>query len=154
MRRPTKDLLYVSVQLVLFLLYFLVPPIVGWHLFNWLKLLLIVIAGFGIVISGITILQLNKNLTPFPSPVRGGTLITSGMFKWVRHPIYSGLILFFSAYAVYSGSGGKLLTALLITILFYFKSAYEESQLEKAYPLYPAYKQRTGRFFPKLPLRV
>jgi protein-S-isoprenylcysteine O-methyltransferase Ste14 len=154
MPRQTRDLLYVSVQLVLFLMYFLVPHIFRWHLFNWLNVLVIVIAGFGIFICGITILQLNKNLTPFPTPVTGGNLITNGMFRYVRHPIYTGLILFFCAYALYSGSVGKLLVAILIAILLYFKSLYEESQLEKAYPHYPAYKQRTGRFFPKLRLRT
>lgn len=154
MPRRTRDLLYVSVQLVLFIFYFLVPSLVGWHLFNWLDVFLISIAGGGILISGITILQMNKSLSPFPSPVTGGKLITSGIFKWVRHPIYTGLMLFFFAYALFSGSGGKLLVAILIAVLFYFKSRYEESQLEKTYPNYPFYKHHTGRFFPKLHLRV
>lgn len=111
---------------------------------------MLVTCGAGMLICGIAILQLNKNLTTFPSPVQGGRLITTGMFKYVRHPIYSGLIVSFSAFAGYNGSLGKLLVTLLIVILLYFKSRYEENRLENAYPDYPVYRQHTGRFFPRI----
>ncbi len=154
MQRPAKDRLFVTVQLILFIMYFLVPPIVRWHLPGGWNLLTLIPAASGIVICITSVLQLKRNLTPFPSPVPGGQLITSGMFKWARHPIYSGLILFFTAFAVYQGSLGKVLVALLLLVLFYVKSRYEEHLLEKSYLLYLQYKRRTGRFFPKFRKRT
>ena len=150
MQRPANDLLFVTVQLILFIMYFLVPPIVRWHLPGGWNLLALIPAASGIVICITSVLQLKRNLTPFPAPVPGGQLITSGMFRWARHPIYSGLILFFSAFAVYQESLGKVLVALLLLVLFYVKSGYEERRLEKSYPHYLQYKLRTGRFFHKL----
>jgi len=148
MTRPTRDLLYVTIQLVLFVTFFLVPPVLRWHLPNWLHVLAMILAAMGILICALSILQLKSSLSPFPTPVEEGHLITSGMFKLVRHPIYSGLILFFIAFSIFSESFGRLLMAMLIVILFYFKSRYEERLLEKKYPEYYFYKQHTGRFIP------
>jgi Putative protein-S-isoprenylcysteine methyltransferase len=52
---------------------------------------LLCIVGLGFVVLGS--IALGRNLSPFPKPKRTGTLVESGIFSVVRHPIYSGFSL-------------------------------------------------------------
>jgi protein-S-isoprenylcysteine O-methyltransferase Ste14 len=106
------------------------------------------IAVFGGIIITLALLQLNKNLSPFPTPKECSSLLQNGLYKYSRHPIYSGIILLFLGYSLYQNSGYKLLISLLLVILFYFKSNYEEQRLEQKFPDYKHYRSKTGRFFP------
>jgi len=106
------------------------------------------IAGFGGVIIILALFQLNKNLSPFPTPKNNTTLLQNGLYKYMRHPIYTGIILLFTGYSLYQNSFYKLGIALLLVILFYFKSNYEEQRLEQKFPDYKLYKNKTGKFFP------
>jgi len=106
------------------------------------------IAVFGGIIITLALLQLNKNLSPFPTPKESSSLLQSGLYKFIRHPIYTGIILLFSGYSVYQNSVYKLLVSVVLVILFYLKSIYEEERLEQTFPDYKNYKTKTGRFFP------
>jgi protein-S-isoprenylcysteine O-methyltransferase Ste14 len=66
----------------------------------------------------------------------------------MRHPIYSGILLFVFGYAIYSQNEYRLIIAVALLILFYFKSSYEERLLKRKFPNYTYYQQKTGRFFP------
>jgi protein-S-isoprenylcysteine O-methyltransferase Ste14 len=103
---------------------------------------------FGGIIIILALLQLNKNLSPFPTPKDSASLLQNGLYKYMRHPIYTGIILLFLGYSVYQNSFYKLGISLLLVILFYFKSNYEELRLEQTFPDYKNYKTKTGRFFP------
>lgn len=103
----------------------------------------------GALITVIAVLQLNINLSAFPSPLADSKLIEAGVFKLIRHPIYTGLILAFFGYAIVDDSGYKLLISLGLLLWFYFKTLYEERLLIEKFPEYLEYKKRSGRFFPK-----
>lgn len=102
----------------------------------------------GFIITVVAVMQLNVNLSPFPSPLPGAQLIETGVYKFVRHPIYTGLILAFFGYAIISDSGYRLVVSALLFLLFYFKTRYEEKQLLGKFSNYSEYKKRAGRFFP------
>ena len=78
-------------------------------------------------------------------------LIDSGVFRVIRHPIYTGAILFYLGAILITFS---LLSAVfwLVIILAYFLIArYEERILTKEFGEgYTAYKKRTGMLFPKI----
>lgn len=149
-KKPNKDLLFVSFQVLLFIFYFTLPPFYSFELNRLLRHLILIFALLGIGQSLLAIVQLNRNLSPFPTPLRDGELIKTGIFKFVRHPIYGGIILFTSGYAVSSQNVSKILIACILWCLFYFKSKYEESLLLKRYPDYENYRNKTARFFPFL----
>ena len=145
-----KDILFVGLQLLLFIIFFLVPSNQGWHLAFWIKVSFFAVAILGLFVAGIAILQLRRNLSPFPTPVSQGTLIQSGLYKNIRHPIYTGLLLFFFGYAISEVSFYRFSIALLLLLLFYFKSRYEEALLVEKFPDYRNYQKRSYRFFPYL----
>lgn len=147
--RLAKDYWLVGIQFFLFLL-FLFPT--NYHLeipvFLQIPSLILAIVGFIIVL--VALFNLDKALTAFPTPKNNSELITSGLYKYVRHPIYTGILLTFFGYSIYSTSISRLIISVLLMILFYFKTNYEEQKLSQKYPEYGAYKARTGRFIPGL----
>jgi protein-S-isoprenylcysteine O-methyltransferase Ste14 len=145
---PSKDILFVGIQLFLFIIYFISPIDFTFPSSPILKIgsLLLLIIGFIVIV--IAILQLNKNLTPFPTPKEEGMLIQTGLYKFVRHPIYSGIILTALGFGLFVNSYWKVFIGIALWILFYFKSRYEESLLEKHFKEYKKYRNHTRRFFP------
>lgn len=73
---------------------------------------------FGFLLGIISVLQLNRNLSPYPTPKLISSLITHGLYQYIRHPIYTGILLFLFGNALHSGSTFKILVSLFILILF------------------------------------
>jgi protein-S-isoprenylcysteine O-methyltransferase Ste14 len=146
-RIAAKDITYVTVQVLLLLVYLF--PIVDWPfaVSNMVRYITIGFSLIGVIIFLVAMLQLNSNLTPFPTPKAQGMLIQSGIYKFIRHPIYSGIIIFTVFYSIYSQSTWRVGIGLALWILFYFKSEYEEGLLKERYKEYAAYREKTGRFF-------
>ena len=84
---------------------------------------------------------LGRSLTPFPKPATAGALVDTGPFRRVRHPIYSGGLLFFAGWSLFAGPLALVLTGAL-GILWALKARVEERLLTARYPGYPAYAQR------------
>jgi protein-S-isoprenylcysteine O-methyltransferase Ste14 len=107
-------------------------------------------AGGVLIAAGVVLLvesarALGRSLTPFPSPVPGGTLRTDGVYALVRHPMYLGGVLLAAGWSVlFESVVGGLLT-LALTAFFALKARHEETRLEEAYPGYAAYRRRTRR---------
>ena len=59
-------------------------------IFSLLGFLLIIISSIVVLIA---IKDLGSNLSPFPKPIVNGNLITSGIYRFIRHPMYYSLIL-------------------------------------------------------------
>ena len=148
MNLKAKDIAYVGVQVTLFLSFLLDISLLSFRLPVWIDYLLLPLIFLGAGVVFLALLQLKTNLSVFPTPLKHSNLITHGLFKYIRHPIYSGILISAFSLALYLGSGYKLIIALLLLTLFYFKSNYEEKLLLQKFPEYRNYMKRTGRFFP------
>lgn len=100
----------------------------------------------GLVIGIIALLQINTKISPFPTPVLKSELITNGAFSISRHPIYMSILAITLGYAVFEASLFKFIIFLVLWLLFYFKSKYEEQLLVDKFPQYSNYQQKTRRF--------
>ncbi|OZV70131.1 protein-S-isoprenylcysteine methyltransferase [Winogradskyella aurantia] len=138
--------MYVGIQVVLFVAYIIPVNITKINIPEWLCYSGLLILALGIFLGIVALLQLNTKLSPFPTPVSNGKLITTGAYNISRHPIYTAIILSGLGYALYQTSCYKVLVTLGLMILFYFKSKYEEQLLFEKYLEYSDYKKKTRRF--------
>lgn len=143
-----KDLVFVGIQFILFALYFIDWNVFQWIAPIWLHGTSIVILVIGLLIILFGILHLNENLSVFPSPKKGGSLMSKGIYAYVRHPIYLGIMISMTAYSVYAVSPIKFLITGIMIVLLYFKSSFEEQQLIAQFSDYESYQKSTGRFLP------
>lgn len=76
-------------------------------------------------------------------------LITRGPYAYIRHPIYSGLILMILGVAIYSGSFIWFFLFALFFVGAYYKARKEEILLTKHFPeTYPAYTKKVSALIP------
>ena len=142
--------MYVVIQFVLLICYFLVFNHKAGGTPSWMQIISGLMIAAGTVLVILPILQLNKFISVFPTPVNGAQLITNGAFKYVRHPIYAGIILGGAGLALMMNNFIQLLIVILLYLLFEVKSDYEEQQLSKVFNEYNDYKKHTFKFFPGL----
>lgn len=147
--KSLKDIVFVGLQLLLFVAFII--DIEVYHLPQILPDAIYgILSGLAVAIFILSISQLNKNLSPFPSPKTDSTLVTSGLFKYIRHPIYSSILLGLMVWSLYQHSLYQLIISVVLLILFYFKSKYEEQQLISKFKDYKVYMKQAGRFLPKI----
>ncbi len=78
-------------------------------------------------------------------------LITTGAFRYVRHPLYLGSMLFYLAVAVSTASALAVVLLIPIFVLYNYIAGYEEKLLEAKYGTeHIRYKQAVGKWVPKL----
>lgn len=94
------------------------------------------------------ILRLGGNLTPFPQPLKDSTLIVSGAYAIVRHPIYTAFILAIAGAAFFLGSVLGMVFVVVTLIFFDRKAAFEERMLLARHPDYAAYRLRVKKLIP------
>lgn len=151
MTDKNKSRLLVTTQFVLLAVIFFVPAAApGAPTPSWILELgaTIIWPGLGMVL--ISIFKLGQSLTTSPIPKAESELKTDGLYKWIRHPIYSGLILTTLGIALEVASVWKLLLVAGLIGLFNYKAKWEETFLLQRYPEYRAYMTKTGRFLPRL----
>lgn len=85
-----------------------------------------------------------------PEPSQEAVLKTGGLYRYVRHPIYSGVLLLGAGIALTSGSLIAAGAAVLLFIDLSIKARLEERFLRERFENYADYALRTPRFFPRL----
>ncbi|HSA31790.1 MAG TPA: isoprenylcysteine carboxylmethyltransferase family protein [Candidatus Omnitrophota bacterium] len=113
----------------------------------WIGVLMVV-AGCLINIRGRLILR--KNWSNHIKIYEDHELVTGDVYGWVRHPLYSSLILmFYGAALVYSNFGGFLATTAVFVPFMYYRAHQEEQMLGQFFEKYAEYKKNVGMFIPR-----
>ena len=108
-----------------------------------------VLVGLGVVVVLFAGLRLGSSLTPLPIPKDDGELTTGGLYRFVRHPIYSGVLLSALGLVVFGASITHFLGWFLLVVVLSVKASGEEKMLAQKYSTYEGYSRATGRFVPK-----
>ena len=109
------------------------------------------IAVAGIVLISGWYLARNGMKSVFGTERSEPKVISAGAFSIVRHPIYTGAILFYLGAAIITMSIVSAAFWILIIIFYIFIARYEERILTEEFGEdYLKYKRKTGRLFPKL----
>jgi protein-S-isoprenylcysteine O-methyltransferase Ste14 len=120
-----------------------------WHsqslvLTAWLLIVLASLSGAAGTIS------LGQNLTPFPKPGANSRLVQHGIYRFIRHPLYTAVFCASLGWAMLWQSCPALIAALALAPFFDAKARVEERWLCQQFPEYRTYQQRVRRFIPWL----
>ena len=136
------------------ILVFLQFFIISLHFFQWEFIpqkqiiqvsTLSYLVGFLIIIIAFIILlvaikDLGRNLSPFPRPINNSNLVTKGIYRFTRHPMYYSLIfisigVFLTKLSIY-----YLFLSIILILIIKFKIALEEQYLKNKFKNYLLYK--------------
>ena len=93
--------------------------------------------------------HLGRNWSGTVTVKKGHTLIRSGPYRYVRHPIYSGMLLALVGTALAIGAPYGFIATALILIGFVLKLRVEEERMRDTFPVdYDSYSRRTARLIP------
>lgn len=105
------------------------------------------LSGSLLVLWAILAMRVTK-VNVFPDVKAGSRLVTNGPYQWIRHPMYTALLMIMLAlvcesFSYWRGFWWVLLAADLVAKLW-----YEEKLLGEVFDDYEAYRLRTWRLIP------
>lgn len=100
----------------------------------------VLLAVLGAALSAWAALLHGSRLSPFPKPVDGMALIEGGPYRYVRHPMYSGIILFTLGIGLAYANPVTMLSSLAFAVFFMAKTGHEEDMLVASVPGYRDYR--------------
>lgn len=112
--------------------------------------------GIGLGISAGSLLvwtlrSLGRNLTDTVVTRKEHTLVTSGPYRWVRHPFYFSGTMAILANSLAAANWFLFVTGTLVFILWVIRTRKEEEHLLARFgDEYRNYMKRTGRFLPRI----
>ena len=103
------------------------------------------LAGFLIIIVALIILliaikDLGRNLSPFPRPIKNSNLVTKGIYRFTRHPMYYSLIFISFGVFIIKLSIYYLFLTISLALIIKCKIALEEQYLNNKFKNYLVYK--------------
>ena len=98
-----------------------------------------------VIISSLILLvaikDLGRNLSPLPRPINNSNLVTKGIYRFTRHPMYYSLIFISFGVFIIKLSIYYLILSLSLGLIIKFKIALEELYLKNKYKNYLLYKK-------------
>lgn len=95
------------------------------------------------------VVRLGRNRTPLPAPRAGSTLVTTGIYGRIRHPLYAAMMAMGFGWACFWSSGIALGLALAFILFLHAKARFEEGLLRARFEDYPNYAARVPRYVPR-----
>jgi len=140
---------FVAIQGVILVLLVVLPGADAWPTPTWVHSTATALIFLGFAVMIVASLGLGRGLTPTPMPTSSGSLTTTGAYRWVRHPIYTGVLAIVIAMTMQSGDWISLIIGVSAFVFFTIKAQWEERRLSERYPGYPDYAAITPRFLPR-----
>ncbi len=144
--KAAYDLMLVFLQFFIISLHFLkweVLPqkrIIQASPFSYSLGILIIIIAFIIMLFSIK--DLGRNLSPFPRPINNSNLVTTGIYRFTRHPMYYSLIFISIGVFIIKLSIYYLFLTTSLALIIKFKIALEEKYLMDKFKNYLFYKNQ------------
>lgn len=85
-----------------------------------------------------------------PDPLPDIQLVSTGPYRWIRHPMYASLVLFFLPIAIQSTQFETWLVYLILVVNLIVKLHYEEKLLQTKLTDYRIYQEHTKKLIPYL----
>jgi protein-S-isoprenylcysteine O-methyltransferase Ste14 len=140
-----STLSWVLVTIQLFCLFFLFSS-APWKTIR-IELQIWQLSGIFLAVSGL--LQLSwHSFSIFPEPKTKGRFIRKGIYAYIRHPMYAGVLMVVATLIIQYWSWYRLISAGLLAFVFVLKIVKEEKFLSQKFPEYLEYQKNTNRLIP------
>jgi protein-S-isoprenylcysteine O-methyltransferase Ste14 len=114
----------------------------------WFAGLLLTAAG--IAISVWARVTLGANWSGVVTLKKGHELVRKGLYRWIRHPIYTGILVAMIGTAMIKGHFRGWIGFAIVWAAFYYKARREERLLHQEFGAgFEEHSRRTGMFLPK-----
>ena len=136
-------MIYVVIQFscIIYLIFNIQP-----NQLDWLEYFLLSMA---VIIGSIAVINMKfNNLNIIPTLKDNHQLRTHGIYKYIRHPMYTSVLLSCLALVLSNPHWIAQLVMAVLLINLILKSNFEEKLLLKRFKSYSKYRQKTGRFLP------
>ena len=142
--KSAYDLMLVFLQFFIIILHFFqwefLPQkqIIQASPFSYFLGILIILIAF--IVMLVSIKDLGKNLSPFPRPINNSNLVTTGIYRFTRHPMYYSLIFISIGFFIIKLSIYYLFLTISLALIIKFKISLEEKYLMNKFKNYLLYK--------------
>lgn len=109
----------------------------------------IIIIGFSVTLAFWAICAMQKStLRIFPEPSQSAILITNGPYQYIRHPMYTSVLLSCFGLVLTNLNFASVICFLLLLLDLTIKLHWEEILLEQKFEEYRKYKSNSKRLIP------
>ena len=112
------------------------------------RVLGIVLLAGGVALYRVAGRALGEALSPFTEPRTGASLVTGGLYRYLRHPMYLSQAMIAVGAPLTLGCRYTLGVAAVLLPLLLVRLLREERALARTFPDYPRYAARTKRLVP------
>lgn len=138
-----KSIVFVAIQFICLGIIALTGPLLARQP-AWLA---VELAGAALALWTLWTWRLGR-FNVFPDVLAGARLVTSGPYRYIRHPMYAALLLGALGLVGNAPTPLRIGTWLVLLIDFLFKLNYEEKLLTARFPEYATYQQVSKRLVP------
>ena len=140
-KHPLLSRTLVAVQFSAMGVLLLTGPLIATHPIGLVSQLLAVVLGIWAVVT-------MRRFNIVPDPRDDCQLVCHGPYRWVRHPMYLSILLFFMPLVLEAPSPARWVTMGLLILDLIIKLLYEERLLRQQVEGYCAYCTRSHRLIP------
>lgn len=145
MTAQSKSLGLVILQLAVIAVLLLTGPLIA----RWPPGMVLQILSLGLVLWALSAMGW-RQLRIGPSPAADGRLVTTGPYRWVRHPMYLAVLMVTLPMVAEAWTPWRFAAWIAFVMVLRWKAAHEETLLCQRFPEYANYQRRTKRLVPFL----
>jgi protein-S-isoprenylcysteine O-methyltransferase Ste14 len=110
----------------------------------------VLVTALGVGISIWARVSLGANWSGTVTLKKDHELIRKGLYRWIRHPIYTGMLVGFAGTELIKGHASGVLGIALLWLSFYIKARREENFLRQEFGEgFEEHARQTGMFLPR-----
>ena len=145
-----KARFFVLAQFGLLAVLVLLPVDAAVNAPNWFRAVSLTLMGSSFAILLFAVIALRPALTASPVPRADAPLVRSGIYKYVRHPMYTAVIAIGAAIMFGNPTFLTMVVWVALIIVLLNKAHFEDTLLLAKHPAAKNYQLTTGAFLPKL----